>query len=84
MDEATANVDVETDALIQQTIRSSAAFKDKTLFIIAHRMKTIIDCDLIIVLDNGAVAEVGSPKDLLANPTGTFSQMVAKAQDQNS
>ena len=52
MDECTASVDVQTDAKIQQMIR--VAFKDCTVFAIAHRLDTIIDYDRIVVLDYGA------------------------------
>ena len=71
MDEATANVDVETDALIQKTVREE--FAGCTLIAIAHRLHTIIDADYVIVMDRGAAAEAGRPADLLANTGGVFS-----------
>eukprot|EP00871_Galdieria_phlegrea_P001718 jgi/Galph1/2547/GphlegSOOS_G1226.1 len=74
MDEATAACDMATDELIQNTIRSE--FKDCTLIIIAHRLKTVIDADKIIVLRNGQVAEIGSPKMLLSDALSEFSALV--------
>jgi energy-coupling factor transporter ATP-binding protein EcfA2 len=66
IDEATANVDVETDALIQKTVREE--FKDRTTLTIAHRLNTIIDADRILVLDRGTVKEFDAPAVLLTNP----------------
>ncbi|XP_076648328.1 ATP-binding cassette sub-family C member 4 [Halictus rubicundus] len=75
LDEATANIDNETDSLIQKTIRTR--FADCTVITVAHRLNTIIDCDRIIVMDAGRIEEFGSAHELLRNnPNGIFSQMV--------
>ena len=63
MDEATANVDLETDMLIQNTIRSE--FNDATVLCIAHRLNTIAYYDVVAVMDNGLLVEIGSPYELL-------------------
>ncbi|KAK9467404.1 P-loop containing nucleoside triphosphate hydrolase protein [Lipomyces arxii] len=70
LDEATAAVDVETDQILQETIRKE--FKDRTILTIAHRLNTIIDSDKIVVLSAGRVAEFDSPANLLANPNSMF------------
>ncbi|KAG5309736.1 L259 protein, partial [Pseudoatta argentina] len=80
LDEATANIDSHTDALIQDTIRSS--FKECTGITIAHRLNTIIDNNRIIVMENGSI-EFGCSYELLHDkPNGYFSQMVEKTGNQ--
>ncbi|KAA8519399.1 hypothetical protein F0562_013655 [Nyssa sinensis] len=74
LDEATAAVDVRTDALIQKTIREE--FKSCTMLIIAHRLNTIIDSDRILLLDSGRVLEYDTPEELLQNEGSAFSKMV--------
>ena len=74
MDEGTASVDVETDAMVQTMIRD--VFKDCTVFAIAHRLGTIIDYDQILVLGDGNVIEEGNPATLLDNPDGSLSSLV--------
>ncbi|KAG1714738.1 Multidrug resistance-associated protein 4 [Nymphon striatum] len=74
MDEATSNVDVITDKIIQNTIRTR--FKDYTVITIAHRIHTIIDSDLIIFLENGEIAEINSPKNLVLNKNSKFYNMI--------
>ncbi|GKV32071.1 hypothetical protein SLEP1_g40702 [Rubroshorea leprosula] len=74
LDEATAAVDVRTDALIQKTIREE--FKSCTMLIIAHRLNTIIDCDHILLLDSGLVLEYDTPEALLSKEGSAFSKMV--------
>jgi ABC-type multidrug transport system ATPase subunit len=74
LDEATASVDVGTDALIQETI--AEAFRDVTVLAIAHRLNTIISSDKIMVLDNGVAAEYAHPDTLLSDEKSIFSSMV--------
>jgi ABC-type multidrug transport system fused ATPase/permease subunit len=78
MDEATASIDNETDANIQQMIREN--FKDATVLTIAHRLNTIMDCDRILVLDGGRIAELDSPANLLNKEEGHFKAMVDKSR----
>ena len=63
MDEATASLDVENETLVQQAI--SNLVKNKTVLIIAHRMRTVAGADRIVVLKDGYVAEQGTPGDLM-------------------
>ncbi|KAJ1723570.1 hypothetical protein LPJ53_002093 [Coemansia erecta] len=78
LDEATAAIDNETDAIIQQSIREQ--FKDCTVLTIAHRLNTIIDSDMILVVDGGKVAEFDTPANLLADESSIFAQMVQESQ----
>ena len=70
LDEATASVDLETDKLIQETLRKS--FKDCTILTIAHRLNTIMDYDKVLVLKDGELAEYDSPSNLLENKSTIF------------
>jgi len=76
LDEATAAVDLETDELIQQTIRRE--FADRTVFTIAHRLNTIMDYTRIMVLDKGFMMEFDTPQALLAQ-RGIFYNMARDA-----
>ncbi|KAJ3098441.1 hypothetical protein HDU96_011094, partial [Phlyctochytrium bullatum] len=81
MDEATANVDHETDVLIQDAIRED--FAAATVITIAHRLNTIIDCDKVIVMNEGCVAEMGSPAELMDRIGSEFRAMVAETGEAN-
>ncbi|CAK4229910.1 unnamed protein product [Aphanomyces euteiches] len=77
LDEATANIDLESDRLIQQTIKE--CFRDVTMLIIAHRLDTIIDSDRILVMDRGSVIEYDSPQVLLAKEGSVFAELAKQA-----
>lgn len=72
MDEATATIDHATDSKIQQVLRTDPAFRGITKIIIAHRLGTIADCDTIWVMQDGNLAECGSPGALMAKEGGLF------------
>jgi ABC-type multidrug transport system fused ATPase/permease subunit len=82
MDEATASIDNETDATIQRMIREN--FQDATVLTIAHRLNTIMDSDRILVLDDGRIAELDTPENLLAKEDGHFKAMVDKSRAAHS
>ena len=77
MDEATAAIDLETDDLIQATIRSE--FKNCTILTIAHRINTILDYDKIMVLDYGALIEFDTPEALIEDQSSIFHSMVKES-----
>ncbi|ONK71139.1 uncharacterized protein A4U43_C04F5110 [Asparagus officinalis] len=74
MDEATASVDTGTDNFIQKTIRAEA--NNCTVITVAHRIPTVIDSDLVLVLDEGKILEFSPPGDLLRDKTSAFSKLV--------
>ncbi|KAJ2608603.1 hypothetical protein EV177_004888 [Coemansia sp. RSA 1804] len=74
MDEATASVDFDTDERLQRTIRGYE-FANSTILCIAHRLRTVIDYDRVLVLDKGKVAEFDTPKNLLKKKGGIFRGM---------
>ncbi|KAF7362389.1 hypothetical protein MVEN_00585800 [Mycena venus] len=77
LDEATSSVDFETDAKIQTTIREE--FTDSLLLTIAHRLKTVIDYDRLLVLDKGKLVEFDTPFRLIQKEDGIFRSMCLKS-----
>lgn len=73
LDEATASLDVDNETMIQESL--SRLIKDKTVMIIAHRMRTVANADKIVVLKGGVVAESGTPSELDAKD-GIYANMV--------
>ena len=70
MDEATSSIDYNTEQLIQKVILKN--LKDSTVLTIAHRIKTILEYDKILVFDQGHLVEQGSPKELIEKKSGQF------------
>lgn len=77
LDEATASLDVENETLIQEAL--SRLIQDKTVLVIAHRMRTVSGADKVVVLADGRVAEEGTPRELMER--GTIYPHMAKLQD---
>lgn len=78
LDEATSSLDVENETLIQSAL--SRLIKDKTVMVIAHRMRTVAGADKIVVLSDGKVVETGTPDELMKKD-GIFAHM-SKLQTQ--
>ncbi|XP_072361423.1 ATP-binding cassette sub-family C member 5-like [Scyliorhinus torazame] len=79
LDEATAAIDTDTDMLIHKTIQE--AFSDCTMLIVAHRLHTVLNCDRIMVLDQGEIAEFDSPSVLISNDNSRFHAMLSTVEN---
>lgn len=73
LDEATANIDTETESLIQNAL--AVLSKDRTTFVVAHRLSTIKNADMIYVLEDGRIVEAGRHEDLYHKPNGKYKAM---------
>ena len=74
MDEATANIDSQSEQTIQRLLRDR--FSKATIFMIAHRLNTVLQCDRILVLDGGKVLEYDTLEALKNNPNSRFSKLI--------
>ena len=79
LDEASASLDVENETVIQEAL--SRLIRNKTVMVIAHRMRTVSGADKIVVLSDGTIAEEGSPRDLLARKDSAFHRMARLQTD---
>lgn len=70
LDEATSNVDADTDKAMQALLRSE--FKDQTIISVVHKLQSVLDFDRVILLENGRMVESGNPKELLSTPGSAF------------
>lgn len=75
LDEATASLDVENETQVQEAL--SRLLAGKTVIVIAHRMRTVMNADKIVVLKEGRVVEQGSPEILMKDDRGLFKRMVS-------
>uniref|UniRef100_A0A5S6R647 ABC-type xenobiotic transporter n=1 Tax=Trichuris muris TaxID=70415 RepID=A0A5S6R647_TRIMR len=74
IDEATSYVDLDTDARMQRLLRST--FANATVLAIAHRVRTVLSCDRVFVMEDGCIVEFGVPADLVRNPASKFRSLI--------
>ncbi|KAL0419396.1 UNVERIFIED_CONTAM: ABC transporter C family member 3 [Sesamum radiatum] len=76
LDEATSSVDTATDNLIQQTLRLH--FSDSTVITVAHRITSVLDSNMVLLLDQGLMKEYDNPKKLVEDKSSAFAKLVAE------
>ena len=77
MDEATANIDMNTEQIIQKAL--NLVLENSTVITVAHRIKTIINYDKILVLDAGEVKEFDTPSNLIKDENSLFHELYTKS-----
>ena len=82
MDEPTSSLDAETVRALQGIVQR--AFRGSTVITIAHQIATVLDYDLLLVLDGGTLAEQGPPRQLAKKKDGLFAGMLRAALDQGA
>jgi ATP-binding cassette subfamily C (CFTR/MRP) protein 1 len=78
-DEATANIDLKTEKLMSDAVKNE--FRLSTMFIIAHRIQTVLECDKICIMDMGKIVEFDTPQNLIKNPKSIFTEIYRKLQE---
>jgi len=73
LDEATSSVDHHSDDQAQKVL--AEAFKEKTMLVVAHRLETIADLDLVVVMENGRIVEIGDPRELKSKSDSFFQKL---------
>eukprot|EP01113_Clastostelium_recurvatum_P019276 TRINITY_DN2274_c2_g1_i3.p1 TRINITY_DN2274_c2_g1~~TRINITY_DN2274_c2_g1_i3.p1 ORF type:complete len:1681 (-),score=300.18 TRINITY_DN2274_c2_g1_i3:61-5103(-) len=79
MDEATSSVDAETDAMITKAV--ATLFKNRTVLTIAHRIRSILDSDRVLVMDAGRIVEFDAPNKLLSDPNTIFYKLYSSSSN---
>jgi subfamily B ATP-binding cassette protein MsbA len=75
LDEATSSLDAQSELLVQGALQN--LMRNRTSFVIAHRLSTVRRADAIVVLERGRIAEVGRHDELLARPTSVYAKLYA-------
>jgi subfamily B ATP-binding cassette protein MsbA len=75
LDEATSSLDAESEALVQDAL--ATLMQNRTTFVIAHRLSTVRRADLIVALEKGRVAEIGTHDELVSRPSGVYARLYA-------
>jgi len=73
LDEATSSLDTKSETMIQSAMKKVMA--GRTNFVVAHRLSTIVDADLIVVLEDGQITEMGNHRQLLNRPDGKYHKL---------